>query len=237
MSKRKIKRDVVLVIDFEATCWNHTPPEGMQSEIIEIGISGVNYNTKEIVLNETIIVKPETSTVSPFCTELTTITQEFVDANGVSLEEACKILEKKYNSKERIWMSWGEYDRKIIENNCQLKNIKNPFGRTHINLKPLFSFAFGINTDLGVGQALEHLGMDFEGTPHRGGDDAYNIARILKKTFVPLMEHEKYGEKKKKDHEKLEEYLNDKYSKEQLNENVARVVNKTTPQNPDKTNR
>ena len=237
MSKRKIKRDVVLVIDFEATCWNHTPPESMYSEIIEIGISGVDYNTKEVVLNETIIVKPEFSTVSPFCTELTTITQDFVDKNGVSFEEACNILEKKYSSKERIWMSCGEYDRKIIESNCKDKNIKYPFGRTHINFKPLFSFAFGINEDLGVGQALEHLGMEFEGTPHRGGDDAYNIAKILRKTFIPLLENEKYGKRKEKEHETLEKYLNQKYTKEQLDKNVMRVINKTTPQNPDKSNR
>lgn len=235
--KTKMSRDIALIIDFEATCWNHKTPDGMHNEIIEIGISGVDYKTKEIRLRETIIVKPEFSTISPFCKELTTLTDEFINEHGISFSEACDILEKKYKSKDRIWLSWGEYDKNIIESNCKLKGIRNPFGRTHINMKPLFSFAFGIGTDLGVGQALEHLGMEFDGTPHRGGDDAYNIARILQKVFVPLMGSEKYGDRIKKEHEILHEHLTNKYSPEQLNGNSARVINKTTPQNPDKSNR
>ena len=31
---------------------------------------------------------------------------------------------------------------------------------------------------------LQHLGMDFEGTPHRGIDDARNLARILKQLHL-----------------------------------------------------
>lgn len=234
---RKLSRDIALIIDFEATCWNHTPPEGMESEIIEIGISGIDYVTKEVLLKDTIIVKPEKSTVSKFCTELTTLTQEYVDEHGISLAEACEILVKKYKSRNRIWFSWGEYDRKMIEKECANKGIPYPFGRTHINIKPLFSFMLGIKTDLGVGQALEHMRMEFEGTPHRGGDDAYNIGKIMKRAFMPLMGAESYGERTKKEHEKLDEHLRAKYTEEQLSGNAARVINKTTPQDPDKTNR
>lgn len=232
-----MKRDVVLLIDVEATCWDHPTPEGMKSEIIEIGISAVDYKTKEIRLKETIIVKPEYSTVSKFCNELTTHTQENLDEVGISFAEACKILEDKFSTRDRIWMSWGEYDRKQFERDCEAKGVRYPFGRTHLNMKPLFSFAYGISKDLGVGQALDHLGLEFEGTPHRGDDDAYNIARILQKVFVPLMGNEKYGERVKKEHEILDEHLTDKYDKEQLKGNVARIINKTTPPNPDKSMR
>jgi len=237
MGRRKMKRDVVLLIDVEATCWDHPTPEGMKSEIIEIGISAVDYKTKEIRLKDTIIVKPEYSTVSKFCNELTTLTDEYLEEHGVSFEEACNILKDKFKSSDRIWMSWGEYDRKQFERDCEAKGVKYPFGRTHINMKPLFSIAYGIGTDLGVGQALDHLGLEFEGTPHRGDDDAYNIARILQKVFIPLMGNENYGERVKKEHEILHEHLIDKYDKEELKGNVARIINKTTPQNPDKSNR
>lgn len=191
--KGKMSRDIALVIDFEATCWNHATPEGMHNEIIEIGISGVDYVTKEIKLRDTIIVKPDFSTISDFCTELTTLTQDYIDEHGVSFEKACEILETKYKSRDRIWLSWGEYDKNIIEANCTLKGIKNPFGRTHINMKPLFSFLYGIKTDLGVSQAMDRLGIEFEGTPHRGGDDAYNIAKILREMTVPLMDNPNYN--------------------------------------------
>ncbi len=229
--KGKMSRDIVLIIDFEATCWDHKTPDGMHNEIIEIGISGIDYVTKEIRLRDTIIVKPEFSTISKFCTELTTITQEYVNENGISFSEACEILEKKYKSRDRVWFSWGEYDKNIIEANCNLKGIRNPFGRTHINMKPLFSFLYGIKTDLGVNQALDKLGLEFEGTPHRGGDDAYNIARIMKRAFIPIMESPNYNREddENMDHKKNIEYIDKMYSKEQLENNVTRVINKTTP--------
>lgn len=181
--KGKMSRDIALVIDFEATCWNHATPEGMHNEIIEIGISGVDYVTKEIKLRDTIIVKPDFSTISDFCTELTTLTQDYIDEHGVSFEKACEILETKYKSRDRIWMSFGDYDKNIIASNCELKGIRNPFGRTHINIKPLFSLAFGIKKDLGVSQALNYSGLKFEGTPHRAINDAFNTAKLIKVIF------------------------------------------------------
>lgn len=235
--KRKDTRDMVLVIDLEATCWEGNAPEGMVSEIIEIGISAVDYVTKEIRLRDTIIVKPERSTISPFCTKLTTITQEFVDEHGIPFAEACKILEDKFKSKERVWMSWGEYDKNQIQKDCDLNKVGNPFGRIHINAKPLFSFAYGIDKDLGVGGALEQLGLEFEGTAHRGEDDAHNIARIIQKVFIPLIGLDKYGKKIKMEHRILEEHLNEKYDKDQLMANAARLINKEHPENPDKSMR
>jgi len=35
--------DQVLVIDIEATCWEGPPPEGLESEIIEIGICPLRF--------------------------------------------------------------------------------------------------------------------------------------------------------------------------------------------------
>ena len=37
----------------------------------------------------------------------------------------------------------------------------------------------------GVGAALKKLGLEFEGTAHRGIDDAKNIARIYAKGIAP----------------------------------------------------
>jgi len=230
-SKRKQNRDVALVIDFEATCWRGHPPKGMYNEIIEIGISGVNYKTKEIVFKDTIIVKPEHSEISDFCTELTSIDQELIDKEGVSFDRACQILRDKFRSRDRIWLSWGEYDKNQIQRDCDLKKVENPFGRVHFNLKPLFSFAFGIRQDLGVAGALEHLGMDFEGNAHRAIDDAYNTAKILQKTFIPLMQNPKYNKEDglKKEHEILNEFISDTFEEERINENVTRLLNKNNP--------
>jgi len=236
MSKRKDK-DIILVIDLEATCWDGKAPEGMVSEIIEIGISAIDYYTKEIRLRDTIIIKPEHSTVSEFCTGLTTLTQEYVDEHGMSFAEACEVLEQKFKSKERMWMSWGEYDRNQIERDCELKNVKNPMGRTHTNAKALFSFSYGLPKELGVGAALDHLGLDFKGTAHRGIDDAENIAKIIHKIFLPLIDEKTYGKKIRKEHQELDDYLQDKYDEEELKGNVTRIIKKNCPEDPDKSMR
>lgn len=182
MGKSKIK-DAILVVDLEATCWKGNPPEGMHKEIIEFGIAVVDFQTKEILETDSLIVKPKFSEISKFCTELTTITQEFIDEHGISFEDACNILRTKYKSERRLWASWGKYDFNQINSDCSLRNVKFPMGRDHYNLKPLFSFKHGLTGELGVGTALEHLGLKFEGVQHRGGDDAKNIARILKTMF------------------------------------------------------
>ena len=232
-SKRKRNRDVALVIDFEATCWRGHPPEGMHMEIIEIGVTGVDYKTKEILFKDTILVKPKFSEISAFCTELTSIDQELIDREGVEFDVACKILREKFKSRVRIWLSWGEYDKNQIQKDCNLKKVDNPFGRIHFNLKPLFSFAFGITQDLGVAGALKHLGIEFEGNAHRAIDDAYNTAKILQEVFIPLMQNPKYNKAEglKKEHEVLETYIEETYKESDIEDNVARVINKTTPSN------
>lgn len=181
MGKNQI-RDAILVIDLEATCWRGNPPEGMQSEIIEFGIAVVDFKTKALLENDSIIVKPK-SEISEFCTELTTITQDFIDEHSVSFEEACNILKTKYKSDRRIWASWGKYDFDQVNKDCKLHNVPYPFGRDHYNLKPLFSFKNNLTKDIGVGSAIKYIGLEFEGVAHRGNDDAKNIARIVKHMF------------------------------------------------------
>ena len=63
---------------------------------------------------ESIIVKPERSQVSEFCTQLTTLTQAEVD-QGITFSEACALLGRRYKSLERVWASWGNYDQNMFE--------------------------------------------------------------------------------------------------------------------------
>jgi len=177
------KRDHMLIVDLEATCWRGHPPQGMMHEIIEIGLVVLDNKSKSVIEKESIIIKPEYSVVSPFCTELTSLTQEFVEENGVSFSQACDILKEKYRSHKRIWGSWGNYDKNQMNKDCRNKGVKYPFSDFHYNLKPLFSFAMGIDTELGVSSAMQYMDMSFEGTQHRGVDDAYNVARLVEKMF------------------------------------------------------
>lgn len=174
-----MNKNKIIVIDIEATCWNGKIPSGQVSEIIEFGICVLDTNTGEISKNKGILVQPERSKVSPFCTELTTITQELLDKKGVSFQEACDQLRTEYNPKEYVWASYGFYDLNMIKNQCKIRGIEYPLSQEHINVKVLFSEVKGLSRKVGMKGALHILNFDLEGTHHRGVDDAKNIAKIL----------------------------------------------------------
>lgn len=170
--------DHILVIDIEATCWDGPTPPDQEGEIIEIGIAGLDVATLEPLQKRSILVRPERSTVSPFCTELTTLTQEQVDG-GISFSAACALLKNDYDSRHRTWASYGDYDRRQFAHQCDSRQVAIPFGASHLNVKNLFALVHGLPHEIGMAGALQRLGLPLEGTHHRGADDAWNIARIL----------------------------------------------------------
>ncbi|MBN1919599.1 MAG: exonuclease domain-containing protein [Anaerolineae bacterium] len=170
--------DAILVIDVEATCWEGEPPPGQSSEIIEIGLCVLDVATLERREQRSILVRPEQSTISPFCTALTTLTQAQVE-QGVPLRTACEILKDEYKARQRLWASYGDYDRGQFEAECQRKDLPYPFGRGHLNVKTLFAITHALPREVGMAQALARLELPLEGTHHRGGDDAWNIAAVL----------------------------------------------------------
>jgi inhibitor of KinA sporulation pathway (predicted exonuclease) len=173
-----MRLDQILVVDIESTCWEKTTPPEQESEIIEIGICPLDIASGERLNKESLLVKPERSSVSEFCTQLTTLTQEQVD-RGITFSEACSTLRKNYLSKERIWASYGDYDRSQFHKQCQSCSITYPFGNRHINVKSLLAVFYALPREVGMAEALELLNLPLEGTHHRGGDDAWNIAGIL----------------------------------------------------------
>ncbi len=177
------KLDQIIVIDVESTCWQGNPPMGQESEIIEIGICPVDIASGKRLEKRSILVKPERSKVSNFCTELTTLTQKDVD-QGLSFANACSILRNKYFSKDRVWASYGDYDRQQFEKQCHSRNISYPFGYSHINVKNLFAVIHAWPQEVGMLEAMELLGLVPEGIHHRGSDDAWNIALILSELIL-----------------------------------------------------
>ena len=172
------KLDHIIVIDIEATCWNGPPPDGETADVIEFGICPLELSTLRRLEKRSILVRPERSAVSPFCTELTTITPEMA-AGGVSFREACRVLKKDYHTADRVWASFGDYDRRQVEKQCRDVDVSYPFGPTHLNVKTLFALSKGLLHEVGTKAAVDAFGLAFEGTQHRGHDDAWNIAAVL----------------------------------------------------------
>src|SRR5690242_16971374 len=106
--------DQILIIDVEATCWDGPTPQGQESEIIEIGLCLLETATGRRHSKRSILICPERSTISPFCTQLTGLTQEQVQ-QGISFTDACALLQIEYQSHQRIWASYGDSDRQRFE--------------------------------------------------------------------------------------------------------------------------
>ncbi len=172
------KLDRVLVIDVEATCWPGEPPAGQVSDIIEIGICTVEVATGVRADRRSLLVRPTRSTVSEYCAALTSLTPAEVE-QGMDFGEACSVLEGDYLSRARAWASWGDYDRQQFERQCRDLDIAYPFGPSHINTKTLFALWHRLPRELGMARALAFAQLPLEGTHHRGGDDAWNIAALL----------------------------------------------------------
>lgn len=162
------------VIDVEATCWPGDPPSGQVSEIIEVGLAVIDLDSGKRLGKHDILVRPENSDVSEFCTKLTGWTQAEIET-GISFAAACEQLASEYGS--RPWASWGDYDRRQFERQCAGSGY--PFGPVHHNAKAIYAQARRLRKRPGMAAALKMEGMQLEGRHHRGEDDAWNIAALI----------------------------------------------------------
>ena len=171
----------LLIIDLEATCWEKDTdrPSNEQQEIIEIGITELDLKERKVIRSDGILIKPQFSSVSAFCTKLTTITPEMLDQEGISYQEAVEKIKKEYNPYSFTWASYGDFDREMFAKNDALYNVKMSLGKTHINVKNLFALKYKLSREVGMEKALNILKLPLTGVHHRGKDDTINIAEIV----------------------------------------------------------
>src|SRR5262245_26842105 len=176
-------RHYYLVIDVEATCdEDHRIPRE-QTEIIEIGAVLADGATLAPTAEFQTFVKPfGPPRLTPFCTQLTSITQAEVDGApgfAAAMKKLAEFLSEQGATGQFVFCSWGDYDRAQFERDERRHGVRAPLGKRHLNLKEAFRRRSGDDRKLGVGQALRRLNFHFEGTAHRGIDDARNITRLL----------------------------------------------------------
>lgn len=177
--------DFFLVLDFEATCDNQVKLR--PQEIIEFPVLKVNAKTMQIEATFHSYIQPDVHTnLTPFCTELTGITQAMVDGRP-SLKSTLKIfhqwmsdnglLDHSINS---CFVTCGDWDLKtMLPEQCRYLNLPVPhYFKRWVNIKRIFEAATGRRAS-GMPQMLKNLGLELEGRHHSGIDDSKNIARIL----------------------------------------------------------
>jgi 3'-5' exoribonuclease 1 len=165
-----------LVVDLEATCCDRNSIPRGEHETIEIGAVLVDGASLTTIAEQTIFVRPIVHPdLTPFCTELTTITQDMVDHALLFPEAIARLV--AFGTRA-LFCSWGAYDRTQLAIDCARHRIAMPFA-DHWNLKEAYAYRAGSRRGLGTMAALRRIGITPTGTHHRGIDDARNIARML----------------------------------------------------------
>lgn len=173
-----------LVIDFEATCCDNGSVPRHQMEIIEIGAVMVEAHGLRIVDEFQSFIRPvRHPQLTDFCTRLTSIRQRQVDTAPAFGEFVAAFKPWLYQYSEFAFCSWGDYDFKQLQQDCDFHGRPNPITAPHLNVKRLFTERRGLTKKPGLGEAVRQVGLQFAGTHHRGIDDARNIASLLPYIF------------------------------------------------------
>lgn len=172
---------VFLILDFESTCSDDGSLPRNESEIIEIGAVAVDGQTLEPIGEFQAFIKPKLHPkLTDFCKELTSITQEDVDTAEEFEEVANSLFRFAFLHGVEWWGSWGKYDFNKLNEDVALNNYhSHPLPWEHFNVKEAFSDRQKLKRRLGLSGALKLAGLTFDGTAHRGIDDAKNIVRLL----------------------------------------------------------
>lgn len=182
-----------IIFDLEATCDDKETNPDFDNECIEIG--AVKIIDGKIVEKFCSFIKPQFSKVTNFCTSLTSISDTDVKDARLFPEVLCDF---QNFVGDLPLLSWGFYDRKQFEKDCKRYDLSIDWLECHRSLKHEYGDLMKLDMELrisngenvpstyrrkvkrgwGVLSALSKEGLSFEGTHHRGIDDAVNIAHI-----------------------------------------------------------
>lgn len=165
------------MVDFEATCW---PDESRRAdvEIIEFGCVKMSIPNGKVLGEFFTFVRPTRyPKLSTYCIDLTSITQEDVDAAPAFPEALKSFVEWMGDPSECTLCSWGAFDKFLLMQACRFHRLSYPFDDEYINIKPAFSEAFS-GRGVSMERALEMMEITAEGRKHRAINDARNAAKL-----------------------------------------------------------
>lgn len=83
------------------------------------------------------------------------------------------------------FITYGEFDKKIFKMQCDDMKIQYPFS-SHWDFSQTFAKMMGLEHEVSLPVAMKLVDLEFEGMRHKGRDEAYNIARLMKETFTRI---------------------------------------------------
>ena len=173
-----------VIFDLEATCYDNSDiskPVNFKNEIIEIGAVKLDEFGNEIDRFGKFARPLVHPVISKFCNELTTIKQSDIDYADELGDVLVQFLEWCGGA---TLVSWGYYDKSQITKDLIANDLSYLLEEVsdHHSLKHLHGEWNGLRKGgIGLGGAIKYEKLVFEGTAHRGIDDAINIAKIFRK--------------------------------------------------------
>jgi inhibitor of KinA sporulation pathway (predicted exonuclease) len=176
-------------VDLEATCdevgesESPRPPAVVpeQMETIEIGLVVIDLETLEVVDEFQRFVRPQINPIlTDFCKQLTSIQQTDVDNARTYVEVGRELGAFIARYPKAAWASWGDYDARQLERDSGFAACPSLLaGLQHFNVRKWHKGLYD-NQPKGLQQTVEAMGLVWQGTYHRGIDDAKNVASIIK---------------------------------------------------------
>nr|MEE4268451.1 3'-5' exonuclease [Candidatus Krumholzibacteria bacterium] len=175
-----------IILDFEATCDQGKAPR--PQEIIEFPSVLVSLDDHQVIDTFTSFVRPVHHPIlTPFCTELTSIRQEEVDAARtfpeVLADHMAWLESHGLSESNALFVTCGNWDLKTMlpvqcGASCMDPRSLPPIYHQWVNIKKMYCEVFNQPRVGGMKSMLNGLGLKLEGRHHRGIDDCRNIARI-----------------------------------------------------------
>jgi len=185
----------LVVLDFEATCDGETPPD--PQEIIEFPSVLLRLEDLAVTGEFESFVRPlHHPQLTPFCRELTSITQAQVDDAPLFPEvfeahqqwlssHGLPLTPDAEGALPYAIVTCGDWDlrtmlpRQLKACDPPLDWMPHPY-RRWINVKVPFREAHPKLRRAGMARMLEALALELEGHHHRGIDDTRNITKIVR---------------------------------------------------------
>ncbi len=176
---------MIVIYDLEYTAWplsqaHQWSDEGEHREVVQIGAVMISLPSLEEINTLSIFVKPKINPqLSGFFIELTGITQEVVDREGLPFKIALEEF--------REWVgdlpmySWGRSDDAVLRENCSLESLSFPFTEQQFfNMRNVFNNGGIDASKYNSNNILQAFNKELPYRAHNALDDAKTILLALR---------------------------------------------------------
>ncbi len=169
-----------IVYDLEATCWPGRP-QNLQQETIEVGAFRLTAEG-EVTASFQAFVRPVVHPMlSPFCQELTGISQQQVNTadRWPAVYEDFLDFIGYYDDEDYLLCSWGNFDWQQLKRDCRLHDLDDEWPDRHINMRAQYQRICKLKKPRGLAKSVAAEGYDWDGDMHRAIDDARNTVKVF----------------------------------------------------------